>query len=65
MIGAPNISSSGANQPHTMLSAKRPPVTWSIVVACFAATMGWMVGTCEVEKTAMRSVTAPSAAAQV
>ena len=34
-----------------MLRAKRPPVTWSIVVACLAAMIGWMVGTCEVAKT--------------
>ena len=39
MIGAPNISSSGANQPQTTFKAKRPPVMWSIVVACTDATL--------------------------
>ena len=52
MIGAPNMPSSGVNQPHTMLSANRPPEMWSMVVACFAATNGCMVGTCEVAKIA-------------
>ena len=33
------------------MSAKRPFVTWSIVIACLAARIGWIVGTCDVEKT--------------
>ena len=65
MIGAPNISSSGWNQPQTTFSANHPPEIWSIVVACFAAMIGWTVGTCDVENTAVCSVTAARPAAQV
>src|SRR4029453_4518946 len=36
-----------------------------MVVACLAATMGWTVGTCDVEKTATCRVAAASPAAQV
>src|SRR5215470_17403026 len=36
-----------------------------MVVACLAATMGWIVGTCDVEKTATCRVAAASPAAQV
>src|SRR5215470_3039784 len=36
-----------------------------MVVACFAATIGWMVGTWEVANTAARSVAPPTPAAQV
>ena len=39
------------NQPQTMLRAKRPLLMWSTVVACFAAMIGWTVGTCEVVRT--------------
>ena len=47
-LRALEISISGANQPITRLRAKRPLEMWSMVVACFAATMGCTVGTCEV-----------------
>src|SRR3954471_14220684 len=47
-----------------MLSAKRPLVTWSMVVACFAAITGWMVGTCDVAKMPEYLVDAPIAEAQ-
>src|SRR5262245_65507018 len=36
-----------------------------MVVACLAATIGWTVGTCDVEKTAASRVAAASTAAQV
>src|SRR5579883_1232960 len=65
MMGAPNISNSGWNQPHTMLSAKRPLEMWSMVVACFAAMIGWTVGTCDVENTAAFAVASDRPAAQV
>ena len=38
-------------QPVTTLSANRPPVMWSMVVACLAAMIGWIVSTCAVENT--------------
>ena len=38
---------------------------WSTVIPCFAARMGWIVGTCEVAKRPARFVWAPVAAAQV
>jgi hypothetical protein len=60
----PNISISGLCHPVTMFSVNRPPVMWSIVVHCFAAMMGWMVGTCEVANTLEYFVDAPIPAAQ-
>src|SRR5215472_353082 len=60
----PNISISGLCHPVTMLSAKRPPVMWSMVVHCFAAMIGWIVGTWDVAKTQEVFVDAPIPAAQ-
>src|SRR5262245_63546318 len=37
---------------------------WSMVVACLAAIIGWMVGTCEVAKMPEYFVDAPMPAAQ-
>lgn len=48
-----------------MLMPKRPLEIWSIVVPILAATMGWMVGTCEVANRKIFFVTAANDAAQV
>src|SRR5215211_3454273 len=48
-----------------MLRVKRPPLTWSIVAPCLAASTGCIVGTCEVAKTLENLVDALTADAQV
>src|SRR6476646_8318124 len=48
-----------------MLRLKRPPVMWSMVVACLAAMTGCIVGTCDVEKIPEFFVEAPTPAAHV
>ena len=58
------MRSSCEYQPHTMFSANRPPVKWSTVVHCLAATIGWIVGTWVVENIEAWFVTAPIPAAQ-
>lgn len=61
--GEPNILISGLCHPVTMLSAKRPTVMGSMVVARLAARTGWIVGAWEVAKIPGYFVSAPMPAA--
>src|SRR5579859_4625000 len=61
----PNISNSSWFQPQTMLSPKRPSLTWETVTICLAAKIGCTRGACTVPNTVMRLVLARRPHAQV
>src|ERR1700733_12805876 len=61
----PNIPNSSSFQPATMFIPNLPPLMWSMVAPILAASIGWKIGTWQVEKTWMRSVTAAIADAHV
>ena len=61
----PSRAISGLNQAETRLTAKRPPLTWSIPMASFASTPGWNSSGLTAAMISIRSVASAIAAAAV